>query len=88
VKRIDIYYGGEHYSVGGRELDEVMGEIEKCLSGGDAHWLQVNDGEGAPRTAYLLITPGTPISIIPIPDDAPEPAGGVMWDLDGDEVRA
>ncbi|MGL4256730.1 MAG: hypothetical protein ACRCSL_10375 [Microbacterium sp.] len=68
MKRIDIIYGGEHYSVGGREPAELLSEIEGGVSRGTA-WLSVNDGEGAPRQAFLLLTPGTPIAIVPIPDE-------------------
>lgn len=70
MKRIDISYGGEHYSVGGRQLEAIQDEIERGMASG-SHWLEVNDGEGAPRTAYLLITPGVPLAVVPIPE--PEP---------------
>lgn len=70
MKRIDIFYGGEHYSVGGRDLGELQREIAQGLGTGGAHWLEVNDGEGAPRLAYLLITPGVQLSIVPIPEPA------------------
>ena len=43
MKRIDIYYGGDHYSVGGRRLEDLRQEVEAGLAGG-VHWLQVNDG--------------------------------------------
>ena len=72
MKRIDIFYGGEHYSVGGRELDDVLEEISSGIASG-VHWLSVNDGEGAPRQAYLLLTPGTQIAVVPVPDGAIEP---------------
>jgi hypothetical protein len=36
VKRIDIYYGGEHYSVGGRELADVQADIAAGLAVGGA----------------------------------------------------
>lgn len=75
MKRIDIIYGGEHYSVGGRELDELREEITSGLSGG-VHWLEVNDGEGAPRAAFLVLTPGTPLAVIPIPEHGPEGDAG------------
>lgn len=72
MKRIDIYYGGQHYSVGGREPDELLEEVRRGFATEGGAWLQVNDGEGAPRPAYLLLGPGVPISIIPIPDDPSE----------------
>ena len=48
MKRIDIHYGGERYSVGGRDVEGVLTEIEQGLGGG-RHWLEVNDGDGAPQ---------------------------------------
>lgn len=85
MKRIDIIYGGEHYSVGGRDFEELQTEITRGLAAG-VHWLAVNDGEGAPRLAYLLLTPGTPIALIPIPGDAPTGAhrpGDSEWEGSG-----
>jgi hypothetical protein len=70
MKRIDIIYGGEHYSVGKRDPDALRQEIADGIQRG-FHWLEVNDGEGAPRTAFLLLTPGTPVAVIPIPDELP-----------------
>lgn len=68
MKRIDIVYGENAYSVGGRDLDELMAEIMSGLADG-GHWLQVNHGEGARHDAFLLIGPGTPIALIPIPEE-------------------
>ena len=74
MKRIDIYYDGEHYSVGGRRLDDLLREVEAGLAKG-FFWLEVNDGEGTMRPAHLLITPGVPLAVIPIPgDDAVPPS--------------
>lgn len=69
MKRIDIYYGGEHYSVGGRDFEELRDEIAAGVSSG-MHWLEVNDGEGAFRSAFLLLSPGVPLAMVPIPDEA------------------
>lgn len=77
MKRIDIYYGGEHYSVGGRDVEEVRQEIADGLASGP-RWLEVNDGEGEARTAYLLLSAGVPVAVVPIPDEfvgAPSPDG-------------
>lgn len=75
MQRIDISYGGEHYSTGDRSFEELSAEIREALSLG-AGWVAVNDGEGARRTAHLLITPGVPIALIPVPDPpAGEPPG-------------
>jgi hypothetical protein len=87
MKRIDIIYGGEHYSVGGRDLESLRAEIEDQLASGGVGWITVNDGEGAPRWAHLMLTPGVSLAIIPIPDDAPEVAGGSLWDPDGNEMH-
>lgn len=69
MKRIDLHYGGNLYSVGGREMADVQAEISSFQSGGG--WLLVNDGEGARRDAHLWVTSGVPIALIPIPDEAP-----------------
>lgn len=74
MKRIDIVYGGELYSVGQADFEAVRQEVEHALSSGPA-WLKVNDGEGAPREAYLLLSPGVPIALIPVPDDEREREG-------------
>lgn len=66
MKRIDIRYGGHSYSVGGRELADLQDEIASGLVSGGSAWIRVNEGEGIRRDAHLLITPGTPISLIPL----------------------
>ncbi len=70
MKRIDIHYGSHLYSVGGRDLDDVRAEIESFHDNGG--WLLVNDGEGARRDAYLYLSRGSSIALIPIPDDPAE----------------
>ncbi|GAA5211345.1 hypothetical protein [Microbacterium kyungheense] len=88
MKRIDIYYGGEHYSVGGRRLEDLRQEVEVGLMGG-THWLEVNDGEGMMRTAYLMITPGVPLAIVPIPETPEEigdPSADGVWSNGGPPV--
>ncbi|WP_194409020.1 hypothetical protein [Microbacterium cremeum] len=81
MKRIDIYYGGEHYSVGGRDPGDVTAEILQGIASGP-RWLEVNDGWGEARTAYLLLSAGVPVAVVPIPDEYPGPA------LDGDDTGA
>lgn len=87
MKRIDLVYGGEHYSVGGRDLPSLRAEIEAAMSSDGVGWITVNDGEGAPRWAHLMLTTGVPLAIIPIPDDAAEVGGGSLWEPDGDETH-
>lgn len=72
MKRIDIYYGGEHYSVGGRDLEDVRREVVEGIAS-PPQWLEVNDGEGEVRTAYLLLSPGVPLAVVPIPDESVGP---------------
>lgn len=71
MKRIDIHYAGQIYSVGGREFDVLQNEITDGLASGGPSWLVVNDGEGHRRDAYLLLTPGAPLTLIPVPDELP-----------------
>jgi hypothetical protein len=67
MKRIDIFYGGEHYSVGGVDFDALQSDIEAIIVRGGG-WLLVNDGEGEVREAYLYLSPGVSIAIVPVPE--------------------
>ena len=67
MKRIDIHYGGQTYSIGNRSLADVEREITDGITSG-SHWMLVNDGDGQRRDAHLLLTPGSAIVLIPVPD--------------------
>jgi len=69
MKRIDLHNGDTLYKRGGREVSDLQSEIESFMAGGG--WLLINDGEGARRDAYLWVTAGVPIALIPIPDELP-----------------
>ena len=69
MKRVNIMYGGNQYSVGQADVDAIKREIEAAHAAGGAHWIVVNYGEGRPQPAELLVGPGIPISLIPIPGD-------------------
>ncbi|MFG6475002.1 hypothetical protein ACFXP7_01290 [Microbacterium sp. P06] len=72
MKRIDISYGGQSYSVGNRDIDDLLADILTRLAAAPAYWLEVNAGEGEPRSTQLLITAGVPLALTPIPGDEPE----------------
>jgi hypothetical protein len=78
MKRIDIYYGGEHYSVGGRRIEDLRAEIEAGLDAG-TYWLEVNDGEGQMRSALLLLSPGVALAVVPVPDEDPASSLDGEW---------
>jgi hypothetical protein len=67
MKRIDVHYAGHLYSIGGREFDDVRREVSEAQDSGA--WMVVNDGEGSRRDAYIWLSGGTPIALIPIPSD-------------------
>jgi hypothetical protein len=69
MKRIDIVYGGQPYSVGNRDIDELRQEILDGTRGPGGFWLEVNSGEGEPRPTYLLLTAATDIALTPVPGD-------------------
>lgn len=69
MKRIDIHYGGQVYSIGGQSIAELQDAIARALASDDS-WIRVNDGEGHRRDALLHITAGVPIALIPIPEEA------------------
>lgn len=67
MKRIDVHYAGRLYSIGGRDFDEVRQEVADAQARGG--WILVNDGEGTRRDAYIWLSGGTPISLVPIPSE-------------------
>lgn len=68
AKRIDLFYGGRPYSIGGRTIEDVRAEISAYLAAGEG-WLTVNDGEGVARPTDLLVTPGVDLTLAVIPGD-------------------
>ncbi|GGI47995.1 hypothetical protein BCL57_002943 [Agromyces flavus] len=69
MKRVNILYDGLQYSVGHADLEAIKATIEQAHATGTARWITVNFGEGRPQPADLLVGPGIPISVIPIPPD-------------------
>jgi hypothetical protein len=69
VKRVNIMYGGAQYSVGQADVEAIKATIEEAHATGSPRWISVNFGEGRPQPADLLVGPGIPVSIIPIPSD-------------------
>ena len=73
MKRVNIMYDGAQYSVGQADVEAIRAAIEEAHTTGSPRWITVNYGEGRPQPADLLVGPGIPVSIIPIPadDDVP-----------------
>lgn len=74
MKRIGIIYGGREFSIGQQDFDRMKSEIEAAHRDGLAVWIRVNHGEGRPQPADLLVGPGIPIALLPIPDEPPTEA--------------
>ena len=70
MKRIGIIYAGSHFSIGEQDYDGLKAEIEAAQTGGRATWILVNHGEGRPQRAELLVGPGIPIALLPIPGES------------------
>lgn len=68
MKRINIGYNGQVYSIGETDLDQLKAQIASAV-GGDPLWLSVNYGEGRLQTAQILVGRGIPISLMPVPAD-------------------
>jgi hypothetical protein len=83
MRRIDISYGGQWYSIGDRSLEEVHEEIRAGVLAGH-HWLEVNEGEGQSHPAYLSITPGVPIALVPETESHDPPSEARIDEADGD----
>jgi hypothetical protein len=75
VKRIDVGYGGDWYSIGARDIDEVQREIDGYLRDGGG-WLRVNAGEGSVGPARLYVSTGTPIALLPVAEEVEEESEG------------
>lgn len=65
MKRIDLIYGGQRYSISGREYADVQSEIISGISAGGS-WLSVNVGEGSALMGHILITAGVDLTLIPV----------------------
>jgi hypothetical protein len=66
VKRIQVIYGGLQYSVGEEDYEQLKETIEQAVASGSPTWIRVNQGEGRPRAAELLITPAASVALIAI----------------------
>jgi len=75
MKRVNILYDGAQYSVGQADVEAIKAEIEQAHVAGRARWITVNFGEGRPQPADILVGPGIPVSIVPIPSDDVPVAG-------------
>jgi len=69
MKRIDVTYDGQLYSVANRDVDDLVAQISDGMTRPEPFWLEVNSGEGEPRPTRLLLTAGVPIALTPIPDE-------------------
>lgn len=69
MKRINIQYGGERYSVGNRDLDELKAEIAAGLRDNAVYWLEVNEGDGVVAPAFLALSAGTSLALSPVLDE-------------------
>ncbi len=75
MKRIGIIYSGTQFSVGELDYDALKSQIDAAQRDGRSAWLAVNHGEGRPQRAELLIGPGIPIALLPIPADSDDATG-------------
>jgi len=70
MKRVEVHYQGRIYSIANASIESVRETVDQALRGAGSHWMQVQNGEGLGQDAFILITPGIPISIV-----NPTPAG-------------
>ncbi|MBC7440991.1 MAG: hypothetical protein H7311_00425 [Ramlibacter sp.] len=81
MNRVDIVYGGQQYSLGGRSIESIQAEIDAAILSGTPYWMRVNSGGGRFEDAYLLIAPGIPFAVLRV-----KPNNGHDIDLDVDGV--
>lgn len=68
MKRIDLVYGGTHYSVVGRSLGDLQAEIAAAATTGS--WIKVQDGIGP---AHLYLSQGVDVALIELPPMEDDP---------------
>lgn len=67
MKRLHVIYDGLQYSIGQEDVERLKASIEEAVATGQPRWVQVNQGEGSPRTAELFIGPSPSIALIMAP---------------------
>ena len=72
AKRIAIHYGEAEYAISGREVDDIVAEIEAGVTSAEPRWLEVAIGQGRATEARLLLGPGIPIAVWEVNTDGPE----------------
>jgi hypothetical protein len=80
MKRVEVHYQGRTYSIPNTSLESVREAVDEALSGAGSHWLNVHNGEGLGQEAFILVTPGIPISVVD-----PTPSGDSDLILDAPE---
>jgi hypothetical protein len=63
AQRIAIHYGESEYAISGREVADVVAEIEAGLASKEPRWLEAAIGQGRATEARLLLGPGIPIAV-------------------------
>lgn len=71
MKRIDLLYGGQRFSISGRDYDDVRTEILAAVAAGGA-WLTVNVGEGSALMGHILVTSGVSLTVVPVTTEEAE----------------
>jgi hypothetical protein len=71
AQRIAIQYAGPEYAISGRELEDVIDEVQHAARSGEVHWLEVSTGQGRSTAARLLLGPGIPIAVWQVNTDGP-----------------
>jgi hypothetical protein len=68
-KRIAVHYGGVEYAISGRQLEDVLAEIEAGRDAQEARWLEVAVGQGRSTPARLLLGADIPIAVWKVKTD-------------------
>jgi hypothetical protein len=71
AKRIAVHYGDAEYAISGREVADVIAEIEAGVTSADPRWLDVGIGQGRATDAKLLLAPGIPVAVWEVNTDGP-----------------
>lgn len=74
AKRIAVHYGGVEYAISGREIEDVLRQVEEGTMSSDPQWLEVAIGQGRSTSAQLLLWRGVPIAVWQVNTDGGDSA--------------
>lgn len=68
MANVEVFYAGRYFTIAHRTVDEVQAEISTILTSGAPGWIEAYDGHGGNAPTHLLVTNGTQLSLVEVPE--------------------